>query len=175
MALQYEVSADFLLSKTKYRPQIGIICGSGLGGLTKCLEKPQVFKYEDIPGFPESTVAGHVGELVFGLIGGVQCVAMKGRFHFYEGNTMEKTVLALRVMRLMGVKMMIVTNAAGGLNRDFNVGDMVCIQDHFGFPTLAGMHPLVGPNDDELGPRFVAMSDAYDPALQSMVSMYDWC
>lgn len=169
MAQQYEVTADFLLGKTKYRPQIGIICGSGLGGLSACLEESVSFNYENIPGFPQSTVAGHTGELVFGTIGGIQCVCMKGRFHFYEGHSMKSTVLAVRVMRLMGVKMVIVTNAAGGLNPEYNIGDIVCIQDHFGFPTLAGTHPLVGPNDNDLGPRFPAMSDAYDPALQKMV------
>ena len=132
MAQPYEQVASFLASKTKYRPQIGIICGSGLSGLSKSLSETETFKYEDIPGFPEATVAGHHGELVFGVIGGIETVCMRGRFHFYEGNTMDKVVLPVRVMRLMGVKLLIVTNAAGGLNPDFEVGDIMVIQDHFG-------------------------------------------
>lgn len=166
---QYEVAADYLKSKTRFRPEIGIICGSGLSGLSKTLDNTETFKYEDIPGFPEATVPGHTGELVFGLLGNIECVCMKGRFHFYEGNEMEKVVLPVRVMRLMGVKLLIVTNAAGGLNPGYNVGDIMIIQDHFGFPTVAGNTPLRGHNDDALGPRFPAMSDAYDERLQTMV------
>jgi purine-nucleoside phosphorylase len=169
MAAQYEISADFLLSKTKYRPQIGIICGSGLSGLSKCLEKSVTINYDQIPEFPVATVAGHMGELVFGTIGGIQCVCMKGRFHFYEGNSMEQVVLPVRVMRLMGVQLLIVTNAAGGLNPDYNIGDIMVIQDHFGLVNVAGNHPLRGRNDDELGTRFPAMSDAYDSDLQQKV------
>jgi purine-nucleoside phosphorylase len=132
----YEQVASFLSSKTKYRPEIGIICGSGLSGLSKSLSETETFKYEDIPGFPEATVAGHHGELVFGVIGGIETVCMRGRFHFYEGNSMDKVVLPVRVMRLMGVKLLIVTNAAGGLNPEFEVGDIMVIQDHFGGVSL---------------------------------------
>jgi purine-nucleoside phosphorylase len=132
MSQQYEEVAAFLASKTRFRPQIGIICGSGLSGLSKSLTSTQTFKYEDIPGFPQATVPGHAGELVFGLLGGIETVCMRGRFHFYEGNTMEKVVMPIKVMRLLGVKLLIVTNAAGGLNPEFNVGDIMVIQDHFG-------------------------------------------
>jgi purine-nucleoside phosphorylase len=132
MAHPYEAISDFLLANTKYRPEIGIICGSGLSGLSKSLEESETFEYSKIPGFPKATVAGHMGELVFGKIGGIQTVCMRGRFHFYEGNSMEQVILPVRVMRLMGVKLLIVTNAAGGLNPDFNVGDIMVIQDHFG-------------------------------------------
>jgi purine-nucleoside phosphorylase len=132
MAHAYEVIADFLKANTKCRPQVGIICGSGLAGLSNSISNPQTFHYSDIPGFPNSTVAGHSGELVFGTIGEIPVVCMKGRFHFYEGNSMETVVLPVRVMRLLGVKMLIVTNAAGGLNPSYNVGDIVVIQDHFG-------------------------------------------
>jgi len=169
MTPPYEVTAKHILSKTKFRPQIGIICGSGLSGLSKSLENPETFYYEDIPGFPAATVAGHAGELVFGTIGGIECVCMRGRFHFYEGNSMETVVLPVRVMRLLGVKLLLVTNAAGGLNPDFNVGDIMVIQDHFGLPLLAGNTPIRGHNNDALGPRFPAMSDAYDEELQSIV------
>lgn len=169
MPHQYETCANYLKSKTAYRPEVGIICGSGLSGLSKSLENSETFDYADIPGFPEATVPGHTGELVFGTIGSTQCVCMRGRFHFYEGNSMDQVVLPVRVMRLMGVKLLIVTNAAGGLNPGFNVGDIMIIQDHFGVPPLSGNQPLRGPNDDSLGPRFPAMSDAYDEVLQDMV------
>jgi len=167
--MSQEDIARYLLSQTKYRPEVGIICGSGLSGLSKSLSNPHTFDYSTIPNFPEATVPGHTGELVFGDIGGVQCVCMRGRFHFYEGNSMEKVVLPVRVMRLMGVKLLIVTNAAGGLNPDFNVGDIMIIQDHFGLPAMAGNNPLVGLNLDHIGPRFPAMSDAFDENLQEMV------
>jgi len=169
MPRNYELIANYLAAKTAYRPVVGIICGSGLSGLSKSLTNTQTFKYEDIPGFPQATVPGHAGELVFGLLGGLDCVCMRGRFHFYEGNEMEKVVLPVRVMRLLGVKLLIVTNAAGGINPNFNVGDIMIIQDHFGLPCAAGMTPLRGPNDDALGPRFCAMSDAYDERLQEFV------
>lgn len=136
MAQPYVVAADYLLKRTNMRPEIGIICGSGLSGLSNSLQNSQTVNYEDIPGFPQATVAGHTGELVFGTIGGIQCVCMRGRFHYYEGNSMEKVVLPVRAMRLMGVKLLIVTNAAGGLNPDFNVGDIMIIQDHFGTVSL---------------------------------------
>lgn len=168
MVYDYERVAAYLLTQTKCRPQIGIICGSGLSGLSKAVSNPEIFNYNDIPGFPKATVAGHSGELVFGNIGDFQCVCMKGRFHFYEGNSMNKVVMPVRVMRLMGVKFLIVTNAAGGLNTDYNVGDIMVMQDHLGVACLAGSHPLTGPNNDQLGPRFPAMSDAYDPRIQSM-------
>lgn len=169
MPHQYEICANYLKSKTDYRPEVGIICGSGLSGLSKSLSNSETFDYKDIPGFPQATVPGHTGELVFGTIGSTQCVCMRGRFHYYEGNSMDQVVLPVRVMRLMGVKLLIVTNAAGGLNPSFNVGDIMIIQDHFGLPPIGGNHPLRGVNDDALGPRFPAMSDAYDEVLQDMV------
>ena len=162
MVHAYETIASYLSSKTSYRPEVGIICGSGLSGLSKSLENSETFKYEDIPGFAAATVAGHIGELVFGTIGSIECVCMRGRFHYYEvrsqwlypiyniaftytrppppplhkGNEMDQVILPVRVMRLMGVKLLIVTNAAGGLNQTYNVGDMMVIQDHFGLVSL---------------------------------------
>jgi purine-nucleoside phosphorylase len=132
MTHTYEKVAEYLQANTTYRPEVGIICGSGLSGLSRSLQNSVTFKYEDIPGFPRATVAGHAGELVFGTIGGIQAVCMRGRFHYYEGNSMEQVTLPVRVMRLMGVKLLIVTNAAGGLNPEYNVGDIMVIQDHFG-------------------------------------------
>lgn len=132
MAHPYEKAANYLKANTTFRPEVGIICGSGLSGLSKALENSVTFNYEDIPGFPAATVPGHFGELVFGTMGGVQVVCMRGRFHYYEGNSMETVVMPVRAMRLLGVKLLIVTNAAGGLNPNFNVGDIMVIQDHFG-------------------------------------------
>lgn len=129
----------------------------------------QVFKYEDIPGFPQVHVAGHVGELVFGRLEGVPAMCMRGRFHFYEGHKMSKVVMPVRVMRALGAKVLVVTNAAGGLNPDWNIGDVMCMTDHFGLPLLTGSNPLMGPNLDELGPRFLPASNAYDPRMQETV------
>lgn len=165
----YEDAAAYLLGRTSFRPEIGIICGSGLSGLSACIDNSVTVNYEDIPGFPQATVPGHFGELVFGTIGGIQVVCMRGRFHYYEGNSMSTVVLPVRVMRLLGVKLLIVTNAAGGLNPAYNVGDIAIIQDHFGGPVIAGNHPLRGLNNDSMGPRFPSVSDAYDEVLQDKV------
>jgi purine-nucleoside phosphorylase len=137
MVPQYESVAEYLKTQTRYRPEVGIICGSGLSGLSKTMHNTETFAYDTIPGFPEATVPGHAGELVFGLLGNIECVCMRGRFHYYEGNDMNKVVLPVRVMRLLGVKLLIVTNAAGGLNAKFNVGDIMVIQDHFGLVSFS--------------------------------------
>lgn len=154
--------ADFLFEKTKQRPTIGIICGSGLGGLADMITEREMFPYTKIPGFPVSTVAGHAGRLVFGKLKGKTVVCMQGRFHPYEGHPMIKCAMPVRVMSLMGVKWLVVTNAAGGLNRDYNVGDIMVIKDHINFPGLAGNSPLIGLNDERFGLRFPSMSNAYD-------------
>lgn len=168
MTQPYQIAANYLLNRVPNRPQIGIVCGSGLSGLSKSIDNPNTIKYEDVPGFPSTTVAGHKGELVFGTINGIEVVCMGGRFHFYEGNPMQTVALPSRVMRLLGVRLLIVTNASGGLNPTYNAGDISIIQDHFAAPLIAGMNPLVGPNDDSLGPRFPAVSDTYDPELQKI-------
>jgi purine-nucleoside phosphorylase len=165
----YKVAAKYLLDQVKVLPQVGVVCGSGLSGLSKGMTDTQVVTYDEIPGFPKLHVAGHVGELVFGLLAGVPTVCMRGRFHFYEGHPMEKVVLGVRTMRCLGVKVVIVTNAAGGLNPDWNIGDVMCITDHFALPCLAGNHPLMGPNHDDLGPRFLPISNAYTQDMQDIV------
>ncbi len=154
------------------RPTIGIICGSGLSGLSKTLSKSITVKYGSIPGFPShTTVAGHKGEIVFGLLNDeVSAMCFRGRFHSYEGHDMNTVALPVRIMRCLNVKLLIVTNAAGGLNPSYNVGDIVNVMDYFALPMLAGKNPLVGPNDDELGPRFPPVSNAFDPHLQNVVS-----
>ena len=133
------------------------------------MEACVTFKYSDIPNFPQSTVEGHKGEMVFGLLEGIEAVCLRGRFHSYEGYDMNTCALPVRVMRCLGVKMVIVTNAAGGLNPKHKVGDIICIEDHFAIPNLAGKNCLIGKNDPDLGPRFPPMSNCYDPALCDMV------
>ncbi|KAJ3094805.1 hypothetical protein HK100_006014 [Physocladia obscura] len=147
--------------------EVGIICGSGLGGLADTLDAPRVeFLYKDIPNFAVSTVSGHAGKLVFGYLSGKATVCMVGRKHAYEGHSLLRTVFPVRVMKLIGVHTLIVTNAAGGLNPAFKVADIVLIQDHISLPGIAGLSALVGPNLDSFGPRFPPVSDAYDYSLR---------
>jgi len=152
-------------------PVVGIICGSGLSGLSATMTQTTTVPYGSVPGFPDHCgVAGHKGEMVFGLLSNVPTVCFRGRFHSYEGHDMQTVVLKARVMRCLGVKVMFVTNAAGGLNPAFNVGDIVSMSDHYALPMLAGSkNPLVGPNDEEFGPRFPPVSNAYDEGLRKMV------
>ncbi|XP_043914174.1 purine nucleoside phosphorylase isoform X2 [Protopterus annectens] len=165
---QYQETADWLLANTEHRPTVAIICGSGLGGLADTLKDQTAFNYSDIPNFPHSTVPGHAGRLVFGKLNGKSCVCMQGRFHFYEGYPLWKVTFPIRIFRLIGVETLIVTNAAGGLNRDFKVGDIMVIKDHINMPGLAGNNPLCGPNESRFGERFPCMSDAYDRDLRKM-------
>ncbi|OWZ05234.1 Purine nucleoside phosphorylase I, inosine and guanosine-specific [Phytophthora megakarya] len=163
-----DVINDFLQARVTTRPLIGVVCGSGLGGLSKCLSNQETIKYEDIPQFPRSTVEGHAGELVFGDLDGIHVVCMRGRFHCYEGYDMRETALPIRVMYLLGIKYLLVTNAAGGLNPDFNVGDLMIMNDHLNMPGLSGQHPLIGPNDSRFGARFTPLSNCYDKKLQDL-------
>lgn len=168
----YRLAAAYLLGRLEKEsmdfPQVGIICGSGLSGLSSTLEgKTLTVKYGDIPGFPaHCTVEGHKGEVVFGHLAGVPTMCFRGRFHSYEGYDMKTVVLPVYVMRCLHVKVCIATNAAGGLNPDYAVGDVVAVSDHLAIPQLAGKNPLIGPNDAELGPRFPATSNAYDEDLR---------
>ncbi|XP_061835020.1 purine nucleoside phosphorylase-like isoform X1 [Nerophis lumbriciformis] len=160
-----QIAADWLMSNTHMRPTIGIVCGSGLGGLAEILKERQVFKYSDIPNFPQSTVHGHAGQLVFGTLKGKACVCMQGRFHLYEGYSIQKITMPMRVFKLLGVETVILTNAAGGLNQDYKVGDVMILKDHINMPGFAGVNPLIGRNNDKFGVRFPCMSDAYDREL----------
>ncbi|RIA98037.1 nucleoside phosphorylase domain-containing protein [Glomus cerebriforme] len=150
------------------QPKIAIICGSGLGGLVDTIDETNCnkveFEYKDIPGFVTSTVQGHAGKLVFGLLGENQTpiVCMVGRFHFYEGHSLKQVTLPVRIFKLLGVKVLIVTNASGALNKDFRVGNVAVLTDHVSLPGLAGNNPLFGPNHDEFGPRFLPMTEPYD-------------
>lgn len=172
--IPYRLASAHLISILKSNgiplPQIGVICGSGLSGLSNNLTSPFTVPYSSVPGFPaHCTVPGHKGEMVFGQLGGVPCLCFRGRFHSYEGHSMSTTVLPVRIMRCLGIKLTILTNAAGGLNPTFNVGDVVSIMDHFALPLISGGSPLIGKNDDALGPRFPPTSNAYDESLQNIV------
>ncbi|WP_174734076.1 purine-nucleoside phosphorylase [Mesobacillus harenae] len=158
-------AAAFLKDKFKDTPAIGLILGSGLGVLADEIENPIAIPYSEIPDFPVSTVEGHAGQLVFGTLNGTKVVAMQGRFHFYEGYSMEKVTFPVRVMRNMGVETLIVTNAAGGINESFTPGDLMIITDHI---NNMGTNPLIGPNDKRFGARFPDMSEAYNKELRSL-------
>ncbi|CAB9522339.1 Purine nucleoside phosphorylase 1 [Seminavis robusta] len=170
--IPYRRAASYLLHRLKEEgialPVLGVICGSGLSGLSDTLEGKKLrVQYGDIPGFPaHCTVAGHKGEVVFGCLSGVPAMCFRGRFHSYEGHPMKTVVLPVYVMRCLAVKVVIVTNAAGGLNSNYKVGNVVCVSDHLAIPQLAGNNPLVGANDPELGPRFPATSNAYPISLR---------
>merc|ERR1739844_732535 len=162
------VCSDYILSKTKHRPKIGIICGSGLGGLAELVTNPDSFPYEEIPGFPQSTVEGHVGRLLIGLLNGIPVLIMQGRFHSYEGYPLWKTAMPVRVMKLIGVETLIATNAGGGLNNMFTVGDIMMIKDHINLPGFSCQHPLRGPNDQRFGPRFFPTNDLYNKKFRDI-------
>lgn len=155
-------TAYYLKQITNFSPQAGIILGSGLGGLVKAIDVKYAFDYKEVPNFPVSTVEGHDGKLIFGTLGGKKVVAMQGRFHYYEGYTMHEVTFPVRVMKLLGVKTVLLSNAAGGLNPSFEVGDLMIILDHINF---FPENPLRGKNIDELGTRFPEMSQAYNPEL----------
>ncbi|XP_056104299.1 purine nucleoside phosphorylase 5a [Rhinichthys klamathensis goyatoka] len=163
-----QATADWLLSQTAVCPLVGIVCGSGMGGLADALKDPVAFNYKDIPNFPQSTVHGHAGRLVFGTLKGIPCVCMQGRFHLYEGYAIQKITMPMRIFKILGVKTVILTNAAGGLNQEYKVGDIMIIKDHLNMPGFAGNNPLAGPNDERFGLRFPCMSDAYDRELQQL-------
>lgn len=163
MMNQIEKTRAFIEEKIAKKPSVGLILGSGLGVLADEIENPVKLKYETIPGFPVSTVEGHAGQLVIGELKGVTVLAMQGRFHYYEGYPLDQVTFPVRVMKALGIETVIVTNAAGGVNRDFTPGDLMLITDHI---NNAGANPLIGPNDNSFGVRFPDMSTAYTPSLQ---------
>lgn len=154
-------------------PKVAIICGTGLGGISSILlsENKVEIPYSQIPGFKQSTVQGHAGKLIVGYIGDnkVPVICMVGRLHSYEGYDIKDTIFPVRVFTILGVSNLIATNAAGGLNKNFQVGDVMVLDDHINMPGLAGLHPLKGPNDERFGTRFLPLSDAYDIELRSKV------
>ena len=155
---QVQETVSFIKEKTNFTPEYGVILGSGLGSFTDDIQIEFTLPYAEIPNFPVSTVQGHKGALVFGTIGTKKVVAMQGRFHFYEGYSMKEVTFPVRVMKYLGVEKLIVSNASGGVNSNYNVGDIVLIKDHV---NMMPEHPLRGKNDERFGPRFVNMSEPY--------------
>ncbi len=159
---QIKDAVAFIESRTAgFRPDTGIILGTGLGSLVDHIDIAHSIDYADIPHFPVSTVEGHKGRLIFGMLGGKRIVAMQGRFHYYEGYTPQQVVFPVRVMKFLGIQRLFVSNASGGTNPSFRVGDLMVITDHVNLIP----NPLIGPNIEELGPRFPDMRNAYDPSL----------
>lgn len=162
---KYQEAVAYIQPKLTEKPTIGLVLGSGLGVLADEIENPTVIPYQEIPGFTVSTVVGHKGQLVIGKLQGKQVVAMQGRFHYYEGHDLADVVFPIRIMKLLGVETLIVTNAAGGINESYRPGDLMLIKDHI---NLTGRNPLIGPNDDSLGTRFPDMSEAYSKRLREL-------
>jgi len=155
-------TTQFIQNRIKFKPEVGIILGTGLGAIVNEIEITDQIKYSDIPNFPLSTVEGHHGNLIFGILANKNVVAMQGRFHFYEGYSMQDITLPVRVLKQLGISHLIVSNASGGMNPEFEVGDLMIINDHI---NLFGTNPLIGKNYEEFGPRFPDMSEAYDKKL----------
>lgn len=155
-------TVEYIIEKTGFKPEYGVILGSGLGGFVNDIEVEFTLPYGDIPNFPVSTVAGHKGKLIFGSVGSKKVVAMQGRFHYYEGYAMQEVTFPVRVMKQLGAEKLIVSNASGGVNSFYKVGDIVLIYDHINFMPE---HPLRGQNDERFGPRFVNMSEPYSRAM----------
>lgn len=159
-------SSQYIQSKSKVKPKIGIVLGSGLGIYVDQIENKTIIPYQDIPHFKRCAVEGHEGIMILGEVHGVPVVALQGRMHPYEGHAMEEIVHPVRTLAALGIEVLFVTNASGGINANFHPGDLVTIQDHI---NLSGRNPLVGPNIAELGPRFPDMSEAYDPELRTLL------
>ena len=162
---QIDQAAQAIRERISSQPRVGLILGSGLNSLADSIKSPDIIPYAELPNWPISTVHGHTGQLVIGELEGQQVFVMQGRVHFYEGYTMSQVTLPVRVMLRLGLEMMFVTNAAGGVNPDFVPGDVMLVIDHLNLVGMTGANPLMGPNIDELGPRFPDMSQAYDRAL----------
>jgi purine-nucleoside phosphorylase len=160
-------AAAAVRARASVRPRVALILGSGLGDLADEVDSPSVVPYTEIPNFPVSTVKGHAGQLVVGRLRGTAVAAMRGRVHFYEGYTLREVTFPVRVMRELGAEILIVTNAAGGLNEAFSTGDLMALTDHLNIMGMAGQSPLVGPDEPELGVRFLDMLSAYDAELRA--------
>jgi purine-nucleoside phosphorylase len=165
---QIETAVAAIRAHTSYTPTIGLILGSGLSDLADAIENPHIISYNDIPHWPASTVIGHSGRLVIGHLRGQMVLVQQGRAHFYEGYSQSEIVFPVRVMGALGIQTLIVTNAAGGINRGFTPGDLMLIKDHLNFVGMAGNNPLRGHNDDRLGTRFPDLTQAYDPGLRTL-------
>lgn len=164
---QIDEAANAVRKRTSYKPRVALILGSGLNGLADAVQQPDIIPFGELPHMPVSTVHGHAGRLVIGELEGQTVFVMQGRIHFYEGYTMGQVTLPIRIMQRLGIEMLFVTNAAGGVNPDFAPGDVMLITDNLNLIGMTGMNPLFGPNLDEIGPRFPDMSQVYDRDLMS--------
>jgi len=165
---QIDAATKAVQKQSKIKPRVGMILGSGLGPMAEAIENPDFVPYDLVPGWPVSTVEGHIGRLVMGELEGQNVVVMQGRTHFYEGYDMPRLGLPVRVMQRLGIEILVVTNAAGAVNPDFEPGDLMMLRDHLNLIGMAGQNPLRGPNLDEFGPRFPDMSKVYDRDLQTL-------
>jgi purine-nucleoside phosphorylase len=165
---EFEAAVAAIRQGTQYQPRVGLVLGSGLGNVADAVEGADIIPYEQIPHWPRSTVVGHQGQLHIGQMEGQSVILMRGRAHYYEGYPSSQVTLPIRVMQLMGVETVILTNAAGGINPAFRPADLMVLTDHIGVIAMAGVNSLCGPNDDTLGPRFPDMSAVYDPALRHL-------
>jgi purine-nucleoside phosphorylase len=166
--VDYQQTVSVIRKYTDMQPRVGLVLGSGLGSLADTLSNRVVIPYAELPGWPLSTVHGHSGQLVLGELEGQKVVAQQGRAHFYEGYSPQQITFPIRIMKLLGVETVILTNAAGGLNPDFVVGDLMLLNDHINFVGMAGFNPLVGPNDESFGERFIGMAQTYDRELRQL-------
>lgn len=164
----FQNAVDTIRKHTDLQPKVGMILGSGLNALANAVNQPTNLHFSDIPNFPVSTVEGHQGKLIIGYLENQPVVVMQGRAHYYEGYSMSQIGLPIRVMRLLGAEYLVVTNAAGGLNMNYQPGDVMILRDHINIIGMAGLSPLRGPNIAEFGPRFPNMNDAYDPELRKV-------
>jgi purine-nucleoside phosphorylase len=165
---EFEAAADVIRKRTKHEPKIGLVLGSGLGGLAEAVEEADIIEYPDLPHWPVSTVVGHSGRLVIGRLEGQPVLVMQGRAHYYEGYSMHELTFPVRVMQMLGIEILMLTNAAGGINASYRRGDLMLLNDHLGPLMMMGPNPLRGPNDDSLGPRFPDMSRSYDRELRQL-------
>lgn len=160
-------AVEYIRERIPELPEVGIVLGTGLGGLAADIENPVILPYEDIPFFPSSTVEGHDGELIIGRLNNRMVIAMKGRFHFYEGYSLQQVVFPVRVMKYLGIKYLVLSNASGGLNQNYEVGDMMFLEDHINMMNLMNENPLKGKHIEEFGPNFPDMNQVYHPGLLS--------
>ncbi|MEN8097741.1 MAG: purine-nucleoside phosphorylase [Chloroflexota bacterium] len=164
----YNQAAEFVRERCTLQPKVGLVLGSGLGSFVDRIESSSVISTGDIPHWPKSTVLGHEGKVIVGKINDVEVMALQGRTHYYEGHSMSQITLPIRVMQLIGVKLVILTNAAGGLGRGMRAGDLMLLSDHINMVGMGGSNPLRGPNDESLGPRFPDMTEVYDSGIRNL-------
>jgi purine-nucleoside phosphorylase len=165
---EIEAAAQYVREHTRHQPEFGIVLGSGLSALADVVQELDSIPFREIPNFPVSSVQGHSGRLVIGKLEGRSVLVMQGRVHFYEGYSMSQVTLPIRMMKVLGINTVILTNAAGGINRSFKAGDVMLITDHVNLVGMAGQNPLRGPNDESFGPRFPDMSQPYDRGLREL-------